>query len=864
MSATRRRIACLILVAAGACLHCSSDESAPVSPSPYDDDTSRLLHCEFEPAPKLPKRAAPSPAPVKAGVASRVLDLPLGSPMGGYGARSTTFGGQGQDIALDTRAPRFATRFVPSAGAHDAPRVDALALEVGSDRLVILQSDSILITETALFAVEKALAPDGSLRGRVIIAASHGHASPSNWLPSFALVPGIDSPHVALFERAVATHAEAGAAALAALEEARVGFAVDLASDTENVVSHDRRVENDSLLGPDGNTAGSDKDHFAWALRVDRADGSPLVGLVSFPIHGTVGTEHNPLFSSEAPGAIERALSHALGYPVFHLQGAGGDVSPGGSQGRSACPDDARCLDMPNLEHIGALARVELAPLLAGIQTEDTLAMEVVTRTVYVGHAGVVTRPDGKKLFYPPPGDYVPDGEIFDADGTLATPLDEFNAAGGAALCGSLGKGALFSMSGVSNPGAYASCEDIAKLGPTVGGLYELSEFVTPVCDTTRATVSAIRFEAPNTPPLLVTTIPGEPTAPYTAYLRGRSPAGPERTLVLGYAQDYIGYVLTAEDWLEGGYEPSLNVWGPLEGEMVLDGILEAAALAWTPELEDPEKDTSRVASFPFPDLPPLTPLATTDHGTVPSSLPSTLFLPDTLVVPTSAQPDATVPRAIGVARFVWLGGDPAVDYPRVQLERETSPGTFEPIAGATSDDGIIVLTYTPDPLDASSPARHFYAASFQPVPPEPFALDQLARPFAHEPGAHRFAVSGRAHTSAGAIPYSLASDPFHVIPAPLAPTSGAFKANGAISIQALLGTAPGLRALGTGPSDVDVPLLGPWSVTVTFDDATTENATVTPSAGSAMLALDPALLTQAVSVDVRDAAGNGGVLPLP
>ena len=48
---------------------------------------------------------------------------------------------------------------------------------------------------------------------------------------------------------------------------------------------------------------------------------------------------------------------------------------------------------------------------------------------------------------------------------------------------------------------------------------------------------------------------------------------------MVGYAQDHEGYLLTVEDWLSGGYEPSINIWGPLQGEYMMEQALKLAAL---------------------------------------------------------------------------------------------------------------------------------------------------------------------------------------------------------------------------------------------------------------------------------------------
>lgn len=858
-------------------LRCASDDAANARAHddagadahiPYDDDTERLEHCSYEAAPTRAVSGSPAPTTLQAGFASGHLELPIGTPMGGYGARTTVLGGKGASIAVDGRVARFATRFIPSVGTHDVPRVDALALEAGGESLIVLRTDALLITETVVFAIERAIAKDGSMRGRVILAASHTHSGWSNWIPSLALVPGIDSPRKDLFDKVVAVHADVARAAIAQLAPARIGFAVDPTADPKNEISHDRRTENDDILGPDGNTAGQDKDHAVWALRVDRSDGSPLAALLAFPIHGTRGGEHNPLVSSDAPGAIQRSLSQRLGYPVLHLQGAAGDVSPGGPTGRTACPDSRRCLDAPNLEVVGAMAADMFEGLIAGIQTHDKLALEVVTRSFYVGRAGIVTRPDGRELYYPPPGDYEADRILFDESGIIASPLDEFNAPHGAALCGKLGGGSLMPLPGTVGLGAYASCNDVERLAPSIAALYDLPSVKTPVCDTTRATSSAVRFDTGSGSPLLLLSVPGEPTAPFAAYLRNRSPAGPDRTLLLGYAQDHVGYVLTAEDWLAGGYEPSINIWGPLEGEMVLDGILEGAELAWTPEREDPERGTSRFTEFPFPELPAVVPVVTSDHGTVPTQAPATLFLPDVTSPLAGAQPDALVPRATGVAHFVWLGGDPAVDFPHVIVERETSGGVFEPVRdsrgeAASSAGGAVVLTYTPDPVNAQAPAHHYYVATWQTVPPDTLSMNAPALPYSLPLGHYRLSVSGRARASTGTVGYVVSSQTFEVVAASLT-TAKATRAAGNISITALLGNAPGMRALRVGSSDQNVPLLGPWNVTVAFATGPSKTMKVTPTPeGQGDLALNAGDAATAINLEVRDSAGNGGVIPV-
>jgi len=837
----------------------SSKTAATTGASPYDDDTQLLAHCAFETPPPHPTLPAPVPGAIRAGLGSALVSLPIGVPFGGYTERSEGLRGA---TPIDGRAARWSVDFVPSAGVADAPRAEALALEIAGQRWVIVRIDTALITSPTTYAVEDALASDGSMRGHVTISASHSHGAWAAWQPTYWLTPGVDRPRKDLFDRVVAAITSAAQQALAALEPARIGFAVDDAFDPQDTVSHDRRPENDAILGPDGNTAGRNKDPVVWAMRVDRADGSPMAALVDLAIHGTVGDENNPLATRDAPGAVERALSAKLGYPVLHLQGATGDIAPADGSGRNACPDPDHCLDMPWLEILGARAAAIVAPLVQGIQTSDRAAMEVVNRPIYVGHAGVVNRPSGSTLWYiPPDPTYVPDGIILDDNGWIVSPIDEFNAPAGAGLCGTPTSGSVAPIQGTSGMGAYSSCLSISRGGDIVFAIYNLPTLELPLCDSVRLNVSAVRIAGLPSGDWLLLGIPGEPLAPFTSYLRGRSPAGRDHTLVLGYV-DHGGYMMTAEDWLAGGYETTINIWGPLEGEMVIDGVLGAAAIAWTPEIEDPEAGSTREPPWPWPGDSSVPVVATTDHGTLAS--PSTMLWPDTVAATTPTEPPAGVPRATGAARFTWYGGDPAVDFPEVNVEVMTDQG-FVPLVDASgkpasSYDGAVVVTYQPDPLPARSPAHHIYGATWQPAPPDPFSLDAPSRAFSLPTGGYRLHAHGTAMTASGPVPYDVASDPFDVVPAPLGPSSTATGTASAVTVVAVVSGAPGLRALREGPSDGDVPLPGPWSVTLTMSDGTTQSAMASPDAnGSATVPFTGAATVS--SVDVRDPWGNGGVL---
>lgn len=841
-----------------------STDKPPAEVPPVDV----LAHCNFEKPPTHAEKPANSPTEIKAGYATVVLPIPIGSPVGGYTARAK--GLIGGPNPVDKRPQRFAKSFVPTVGIHDALRAEVLALEAGGEKVILVRLDAPYVMENTLFELESKVAPDGSMRGHIVLSASHSHSSWGGYQPSLVLMAGSDRPKQELAEWFTDSLAGAINEAMAAMVPAKMGFSVQNPFDPMDEVNRDRRDDNDMVLGPDGNTAGKSKDPDLWIMRVDKLDGTPLAAIVDFPIHGTVSDSDNPLASSDATGGVVRALVHELGYPVLHFQGPAGDVSPAGIGGRHACPDSRQCLDIPRMEALGVRAAEIIAPLVKNVQTGDKAAFEIVTKTIYVGRDAVVKRLDGTELSYKAydPEFVEPDREIFDATGKILSPIDEFNAFAGAGLCGEKnGAGAIAPIPGTAGLKPYGACLNVETGGHIIFDAFYIGDYEVgfPICDTSRTTVTAIRISGTPGGDYMALTMPGEAVAPFASYLRGRSPAGADKTLLIGYANDHIGYLLTAEDWLAGGYEPSINIWGPLEGEVIIDGILEAAKVAWTPEIEDPEVGSSRFTEWKYPDTEPVTIVTTTEHGTV-APIPPEIWWPDTAdqKAPVLAP---SVPRAVGAARFVWYGGDVAIDTPQVFVEQEVTPGQFKKLEDSkghvvSSYDGYIITTYTPQPLESMTPDKHIFAATWQPVPGDPISLQNPIAPFSLPLGTYRFVVEGKAKAASGQTTYTLRSDLFNVVAAPLAASSTATRGASSIDITASLGNAPGLRALKVGPSDTNVPLVGPWKVIVTFANNQTKMMDATPDAsGKASVALTAQEATDAMTVDVRDSAGNGGSL---
>jgi hypothetical protein len=129
-------------------------------------------------------------------------------------------------------------------------------------------------------------------------------------------------------------------------------------------------------------------------------------------------------------------------------------------------------------------------------------------------------------------------------------------------------------------------------------------------------------------------------------------------------------------------------------------------------------------------------------------------------------EPAAEVER-LHSASFEWVGGDPAVDQPRVVLQRR-SGGSYRNVqlpSGRVLDDRThrIVLAYRPDPIEAAPDAieRHRYRAWFQVVED----LPSVSHAAGFRTGTYRFRVKGRARRGNHETPYEVFSAPFRVLP---------------------------------------------------------------------------------------------------
>ncbi len=833
-----------------------------VGPAPIDAGTSpdagpmeleplSTAHCRYAPLPATARAGgAVSAGAIRVGLAELPLDLPIGVALGGNTSRAEVLDAQG---VVDGRQVPLSGSFTPSVGYETVPEVKAIAISAGDEVVVILRTDTIFGDDTITHEVTERLGPE--LAGKVLWASSHTHTAGGQYSADTKYQVGAGRVRGAVRRRLIDRMVAAAELALEARVPARIGIATEEDFDPEDRVSYDRRDENDVLFGGEQR-----KDRRLAVIRIDAMDGAPMAILPIFGVHSAILDDDVSVFSTDASGAFERLIEEQFDREVMvvHLQGAAGDVL-GSSQAHLEFSGDEPRWDFARDEECGRYAMPQILAVWerAGESMASELEMEMVTRSVVMGPDWeTFTVRDGALRYAPWDGTRACDREVYASDGAILSPIDEFNAREGAGLCGEADNQPLpvARMPNTQGLVSYNSCVPLGRATQTLGILLDFEFGDVPICSSTRTTVSALRLGD-----YLFATAPGEPVVQWRDAVVARSPVAPERTFVIGYAQGHNGYLLTPEDWLLGGFEPSINSWGPLEGEYVAERMLEVMELAVTPQREDAAAGGSdRVIAPAFDDLGVPMPDAAPMAGTVPATLPDEVYFRRGRRV-TSAEPDATVERVRGLARFAWIGEDPLAGTPRVRLERETIGGAFEPVrrrSGREVSDLDLLVLWTPQPLayTAGTPRTHYWTVEWQAVSwTGAPGLGELADRPGVPLGRYRFHVSGTG--------YELDSPAFEVVPASIDVV--ATRDGAAVVLGARFASSAGWRLMTTdGRADRDVPVTSsPVHVTLEYAGGETEELDAPIADGRARVM--PSRAEVVTGVVVRDRFGNRGAAAL-
>ncbi|MBM75693.1 MAG: hypothetical protein CMK59_09855 [Proteobacteria bacterium] len=806
------------------------------------------------------------------GMAEADIDFPIGAPMGGYTARCGYMGGAGK---VDRRQSAYTVAFSPSAGIQTSAKAKALWLEAGNQDFVLLKADVIYSFDNLVSSVESRLEEElelenGALKGYVALTTSHTHNAPANFSDQIHFYLGGDRYNEEVFRRFRESLVDIALEAYQTREEVSLGISLHKDWDPNDQVYRDRRPENDELIVWD-DLVGYGKDPNLWMMRIDRLDGSPIGMVFNFGIHGTSLGDENPLVSVDAPGHIEQALQERFDTPivVMHTQGAGGDVTP--------VDDTSQQHPYAEMEGLGEIAADLLYEAWSSTPTSTPeMDLEMVSHSVPQGlDVTKVTRGGTVDWHYNSfDPNYVPDNIIYDDNGEIISPLDEFNAEFGGAFCGYDDP-----MISTGTIGAevypYDGCTQVDLISFVLNGLFGLDSFMEegeaplPLPSSLEAAVSTVRIG-----PLSITQdnetiqdnflmgfFPGETTGMYAEQFRRRAKdeLGFNHAMMVGYAQDHEGYLLMTEDWLLGGYEANINLWGPLQADSILDHALIMSEEHLHTDLIEPHDPNGQWQKTQYRDreLPTEIPDQTPAAGTAATNIPEDLWIP--LDIDPMLEPAGEIRRIQDLAQFIWEGGDPGVDRPLVVLERENN-GSWEEVQSTsgrsvTSSGSDFLMTHLPTPLYPYTDMQsHHYWIGWQ-------AVGNTDSKMGLSTGTYRFHIYG--HHYAGdenevwpwtVEAYEITSPDFEVIPADLTLTPSEDLSTLSISLH---GPDWGFRMIDLeGAANGANP---PWGIELTWalEDGTTSTQTPMGSIENGTIIVE--WLEGATSVSATDMYGNSG-----
>lgn len=124
---------------------------------------------------------------------------------------------------------------------------------------------------------------------------------------------------------------------------------------------------------------------------------------------------------------------------------------------------------------------------------------------------------------------------------------------------------------------------------------------------------------------LAFVTFPGEPGTLLAEEILTRLQIrhGESNVMLLGYAQDYTGYSILEDDWIQGGYEASGGLWGPRQGEYLVDQAEEAFASIVVERAAPDPRALAPLDPFDVGDYVPYAPTVGEQVGTVATDVAS-------------------------------------------------------------------------------------------------------------------------------------------------------------------------------------------------------------------------------------------------
>lgn len=505
-------------------------------------------------------------------------------------------------IDVEPSVTPFAERFPGTTRMHGELTFRAVAISRGEGHeAIFVRMDTVGVFQQLREAVLDALEARTGRRldDALVLAGNHTHSGPGRMLMTTgALVALGDTFFPEFYDGVVEALADVIEAALDDLAPAEL--ATDLASTSD--AHDDRRCENDMLPLL--------QESPALPFLAIRREGRIDAIVASYAYHGTVlGIDEHTL-SGDMGSVVEHRVEDRLDFPtrLLFFNSFGADMSPS-----RPAPDPGE-VGAPQPESYDRMDRLGDVIADALVPRLDALTWE--------------TEPDVRVRTYRVP---------ISTD-VIGYGAGEFNYRHGGAFCGI---------------GSDGNCDDLTP----IDGLDRRCVPISPAERLPKQTMISVGLVGG----LALVTGAGEwSTSLADGVLeRARELSGRE-AMFIGYANDYVGYSITEEDWFMGGYEASGALWGPRQGDYLAARSREAFETFDEGWNEPPWIEPARVEPFGGYTYEPYAPEAARDAGTLLADVPATVAETD-------------------LVRFTVAGADPWLGPPVATLERADGTAVTRP-----------------------------------------------------------------------------------------------------------------------------------------------------------------------------------------
>lgn len=324
---------------------------------------------------------------------------------------------------------------------------------------------------------------------------------------------------VALSEFLIDTFAATIAEAHAALRPARLGFAYGRLDS----ITRNRQQDNNDVIDPD-----------VGVLKVQAADSRETIGILcNFTGHPVILGSDNLKLSSEYPGQACATIEEVLGGVAVFTQGACGDIT----MHRSGPPFD-------EVKRLGRIVAGEVIKTAEQVQTESDPALFATF-------------------------------EVLNLDARVV-PSPETAGAAAAAKKAALDHAV---SSGAQERERKRLERDFSSAQTTLMVARVIADNPEALAAVQQGSVHVLQLG-----PLVAVGIPGELFVEYALEMKQRVRQDTGRPMILvGYANDYLGYIVTPRAVHTGGYEQAVSRLAPSAGRDLTEAAMGIVSRSITP-----------------------------------------------------------------------------------------------------------------------------------------------------------------------------------------------------------------------------------------------------------------------------------------